>query len=214
MATKLEQLTIRRVALVDKGANQEAFVTLFKRDSDAEEVQDMAKDKATEDTTVTKADYEAAIAKAAALEAEVAKAADEKAAAVAEAETVRAELAKRDEAAEIAKFDAQAKAVPFLGDKGGAWLRKIAGALGDEYPAFQTSLAAVQKQEEESVLLKEIGSDGDTEGNDFDGRVSAVAKRLLKENPSMTQEQAYVAALETPEVGSLYAEARKTKRGR
>jgi len=205
VATKLEQLTIRRVALVDKGANQEAFVTLFKREDS-----DMAQDQG-----ISKADYDAAVAKAATLEAEVHKAVEEKAVAEQAAEEARTELAKRDEAMEIAKFDAQAKDLPFLGEKGGVWLRTIAKALGDEFAAFQTVLKAVTVQEETSnALLKEIGSDGDTEGSDFDSRVQAVAKRIMKEHPSFTQEQAYVKALEAPEIGVLYNEVRKTRGGK
>jgi len=208
MATELRKLKIRRVALVDKGANQEAFVTLFKRD-DAEEVQHMDDQEAAVvepvAETVSKADLEAAIAKAEAEKAEIRKAME---AVQAEAETAKAELAKRDEATEIAKFDAEAKDVPFLGDKGGVWLRSISKALGDEYAAFRTALLSAAAVEQDSALLQELGTPGTGEDADFNAVATQVAKTIMKDQPQLTREQAYVKALESAEVKAAYARDR------
>lgn len=205
MPTTLKNLRIRRVALVDKGANQEAFITLYKRD-DAQEVQPMA--ETTETTqpveTVTKAEHEVAVAKIAELEA-LAKAAQER------AETAEAELAKQAEAAEQAEFATRAAAIPFLGETGGETLRQIHKALGEAYQAFEDTLLGVAKQLEASGLLTEQGTAGTEGGTDFASRSEALAKRFQQEDPSLTFQQAYVKALEDPELKALYAQERGGK---
>lgn len=64
MATRLKQLHITKIALVPKGANQEAHVLLYKSATPPEE-EDMAE-------TVAKADHDAVLAKLAKAEADVA----------------------------------------------------------------------------------------------------------------------------------------------
>ena len=206
MATQLRKLKIRRVALVDSGSNQEAFVTLFKRDS-AQEVAPMAQETEVVGTeTVAKADFEAAVAKATQLEAEVAKAAKDRADALADAETAKAELAKRDEAIEIAKFATDAKALPIFGDKGGIWLRAIARALGEtDYAELHGKLSGVVKQVDASKLFSEIGSNGDGDASSPEGVAAGLAKVLRDADPTLTKEQALSKAYRTPE----YKAARK-----
>lgn len=207
MATTLKGLKIRRVALVDKGANQEAFVTLYKRD-DAQEVHRMETETVTTEEvqpvpqpeTVAKADYEAAIAKAAEADA-LAKAARDEAAAV------KAELAKRDEAIEIAKFTAEAQALPGLGEQGATWLRAISKALGADYDAFKGKLVALATQVETGALFQAVGSDGAAEA-DFNAVVKIAAEKIRKDEPRLTPEQAYVKALEQPAVKDAYARER------
>lgn len=212
MPTMLKRLKVRRIAVVDRGANQAATVELFKRDDTQEEVPvdgpEAVVVEETQPEMVSKADYEAAIAKAEAEKAELAKAAE---AERAEAERVRAELAKRDEAIEIAKYDADAKAVTFLGPKGGAWLRAIAKALGEEdYGAFHGVLSGVRAQVDESTLLKEIGSGGDGDATTPQAVAKGLATRILAETPGLTVEQAMARAYDTPE----YKAARKAAGGK
>lgn len=66
MATKLKDMTVRMVALVDKGANQEAFVELVKRDPNQESKmpeQDTAKELAEAKAALAKANEELAALK-------------------------------------------------------------------------------------------------------------------------------------------------------
>jgi len=214
MATTLKGLKIRRVALVDKGANQEAHVTLFKRDDTPEE-ETVAEVEKREPEMVSKADLEAAIQKAEALEAEKAEITKQAEAAKAEAETVKAELAKRQEAEEIAKYDADAKATPFLGEQGGAWLRVIAKALGDEaYGAFHGKLTGVNAQVEGGALFTERGSNGDGDASSPDAVAEGVAKVIRTNDPTLTKEQALLKAYQTPEVRAAYNVARTGKGGK
>ena len=66
MATKLKDMTVRMIALVDKGANQEAFVELVKRDPNQESKmpeQDTAKELADAKAALAKATEELAALK-------------------------------------------------------------------------------------------------------------------------------------------------------
>ena len=197
MATELRKLRIRRVALVDRGANQDADVELFKRDA-PREVDFMAEEQA-----VSKADLDAALEQVAKAQQEKADAEAAAAKAAEEAAEVKAELAKRDEAAEVAKYDGEAKALPFLGDKGGVWLRTISKALGDEYEAFKTAIVSVAKVNE-AVLTKELGTAGGDRANDPNEVAKGIATEILKTEPTLTMEQAMLRAYQNPIVQKAF----------
>lgn len=210
MPTMLKKLKIRRCALVDKGANQEAFVTLFKRDDTQEVPVDDQETAAVEETpviqepeVVAKADYEAVVLKVAELESAATAAREQ-------AEKATAELAKRDEEIEIAKFVAEAEKLPLFGDKGPSWLRTVAKALGEDYPAFRERLAATQEQVQQSALFKEVGSAVAVDASDPGAVARVLAKRFQESDPSLTNEQAISRAYATPE----YKAARKAAGGK
>lgn len=205
MATELRKLKLRRVALVDKGANQEAFVTLFKRE-EAREVEHMADETKVEETavaTVTKADYDAVLEKAV-------KAESDATAARQEAENALAELAKRDEELELQKFATEAATVPHLGDKGPQWLRAIHKALGEDYPTFREALTALETQVKDSDLLRETGSNAEAGASEPETVATALAKRIRENDPTLTPEQALARAYDTPE----YTAARRAAGGK
>lgn len=198
MATTLRKLRIRRVALVDKAANQEAFVELFKRDTSPRE-----ESKMPDKETVAKADLDAALERVEKAEAAALVATEALATAEAKATAAAAEIQKRDEAAEIAKYDGQAKDLPFLGAKGGVWLRSISKALGEEYKPFMTALVSAAKVNSESALLKELGVTGG-ESTDPNAVAETFAKKILVDHPEFTQEQALTQAYKNPIVRKAF----------
>jgi hypothetical protein len=223
MATHLRGLRIRRVALVDKGANQDAFVELFKR-ADAQEDPLMAeKDVATQladlqkqvaELTKAKADADAAVVKAEAdKQAELKKADDLKKTAEQQAaenteavvalrkqlEAATDQVSKLADEREMEKYVTLAKSVPHLGkaEVAGKELRAIAKALGAE--GFQEYLARQRQVASElagSKLLKEIGTDG-TGDTDPEAVVARIAKTIREKDPTLTEEQAMVRAFQS-----------------
>lgn len=208
MATWLRKLTIRRVALVDAGANQGAHVELFKRAEVGPERKepDMAEqDKvpAPDQETIAKvADLEKRLADAEAAHAELTKRAE---AAEATAKTATEEKAKLEdriekleEASERVRFIQKAESVPHLGkpEEVATRLRKIAKALGDaEFEEYMKKEVATANQLRVAKLFDVNGSDGD-QGSDFNTKVEVLAKSIRTADPKLTAEQAYVKALE------------------
>jgi hypothetical protein len=220
MATILRKLTIRRVALVDAGANQEAFVNLFKRDGDmadketpeAKRLADLEKQVA--ELTKAKTDADAATAKAEKDKAaEIAKAeqgkktAEQVAKEAGEAVTALQkqlisatdQIGKLAEEREIERFTEIAKSVPHLGPAAESvpQLRAIAKALDTKaFEAYLVKQRAIAEQLRQSNLLKEIGGNGDGDGLEFSAKMATLAKQFQAEDKKLTPEQAYVKALE------------------
>ena len=218
MATILRKLTIRRVALVDAGANQEAFVNLFKRDGDmvdketpeAKRLADLEKQVA--ELTKAKTDADAATAKAEKDKAaEIAKAeqgkktAEQVAKEAGEAVVALQKQLARDaeqiskliEEREVELFTEIAKSVPHLGTVAESvpQLRAIAKAMDAKaFDAYLVKQRAIAEQLRQSNLLKEIGSNGEGE-TDFNSKVEAIAKKLQADDKALTPEQAYAKAL-------------------
>ena len=219
MATILRKLTIRRVALVDAGANQEAFVNLFKRDGDmadketpeAKRLADLEKQVA--ELTKAKTDADAATAKAEKDKAaEIAKAeqgkktAEQVAKEAGEAVTALQkqltsatdQISKLAEEREVERFTEIAKSFPQMGKAEVAvpQLRAIAKALGDEgFKAYRIQQTAIAEQLRQSSLFKEIGANGEGDGSAA-GKIATIAKGLREKDKALTEEQAYSKALE------------------
>lgn len=220
---KLTNLQLEAVALVDRGANPGAQITLFKRHkeetmTDKERLEQM---QAERDAFQKRA--EAAEAKVAELTKEpdpdpvakadpVVKAEIEKARQ--EAAEAKAEIAKMREQSEIREYVAKAAAFPGLGEPPavGPVLRKIARALTDEeYAAFDQSLTALHKQAE--PLFREFGKSGDTDAATPEDRLDRLAKAAVaKSEGKLTYEQAYANAALSPEGRAAWIEEYNTYR--
>jgi phage-related minor tail protein len=220
MATILRKLTIRRIALVDAGANQEAFVNLFKRDGDMAdkdtpeakrladlEAQVATLTKARADAEKAKADKEKADADVIAKAAEAKKTAEDKAREASDAvvalqkqlATNAEQISKLTEEREIERFTEIAKSVPHLGPsvESVPQLRAIAKALDAKaFDAYLVKQRAIAEQLRQSNLLKEIGGNGDGDGLEFSAKMATLAKQFQAEDKKLTPEQAYVKALE------------------
>lgn len=194
MATRLEDLRIRRVALVDKGANQGAQVELFKREGEAE-VAD------TKQEAVSKADYDALlerVTKAEQAQRDAEKAAQDKDAAVTalqkQAEDAQQRVVKLEEEREVERFAKIAKDVPHLGSA--TDLRAIAKGMGAEgFAKYLEAQRAVAQQLAESALFQSIGTGGDEEDAGVNARIEKIAKALQEKDPKLTWEQANAEAL-------------------
>jgi hypothetical protein len=220
MATILRKLTIRRVALVDAGANQEAFVNLFKRDGDmadkdtpeAKRLADLEAQVAT--LTKARADADAATAKAEKDKAaeiakaeqgkktaeQVAKEAGEAVVALQKQLTASSEqIAKLAEEREVERFTEIAKSVPHLGkaEESVPQLRAIAKAMDAKaFDAYLVKQRAIAEQLRQSNLLKEIGSNGEGGDGSAASKIAMIAKGLREKDKTLTEEQAYSKALE------------------
>jgi hypothetical protein len=225
MATALRHLKIRRVALVDKGANQEAFVTLYKRadpqedvnmdDKDLEKVSEslfqrlvkLFKSKPAEDGAEGDAPAADAVAKQHADEL----AERERKLAERETEIAKrdAEIAKLKDAEEAKEYIAKAAKLPGFGkaENFGPILQKIAKALtAEEFAAFSQQLAGAQGQIQASKLFAELGVGGEPEQADPLAKLDTMAKHMVaKSEGKLTFAQAYTAAVQTPEGQTLYA---------
>jgi len=225
MPTALTHLKIRRVALVDKGANQEAFVTLYKRDTQQKEtgMEDKDLDQVSESIfqrlvkfikgkdTVEGADGEDAAAMAVAKRHADELAEREKKLADREAEIAKrdAEIASLKDAEEAKQYVAKAEKLPGFGkpEVFGPILQKIAKALSpEEYKTLSQQLAGVQAIAKTNTLFAELGVGGETETpRPLDKLNQMAAQMVAKSEGKLTAAQAYTAALHTPEGQTLYA---------
>lgn len=227
MPTRLKGLKLTRIDLVDKGANADAIVALFKRDTE-------------ENETVTNEEYQAKVAELEAQVAEITKRADAAEAKLAEADApadppdpiakadpaVRELIAKLEDRAEksearVSKMEEErarteyiAKAQefsPIMGpaDDFGPTLRKIAGVLTDEeMHEFTKRLRSMVEVGKTSAVFKELGVDGEPdEGDKYD----QMRKRAVAAYPDDTPETAVTKYLKTDEGRQWYKSAREEK---
>lgn len=220
MASKLRRLQYVKVALVDQGANQQAHITLFKRDTT------MSKSTPTVEEVTKERDE--VVAKNALLEAEVADLKKKLPAPTPEPvklpEAVQKQLddlAKRNEAleSEVAKAreakaltEAISKAAIFkaLGnaDDLGTLLYAVRKHLSAEQVAdFEKRLAAWNEQIRQSNIFKALGTPS-VDADSPEGQLDALAKaRAEKEN--IPYELAYSKVCDTPDGVKLLKATRK-----
>lgn len=218
MATRLSKLQYRKVALVDRGANPDAHIQLFKRDDTMPKEPTVDELKAQLDE-VTKA-KDAAEAKVAELTAEpedVEKALPE---------PVRKELAAlRKQAAEdrarVAKVEddrqreqAIQKAGTFkaLGaaDDLGSVLFEMRKSLKAETVAkVETLLAGWNAAIEKGAVFSEIGSGGRDTENDPTVKLDKMAEQYQAKHEGVSFEKAYDEVCKTAEGRKLYREIAK-----
>lgn len=207
MPSKLRKLRLRRIDLVDKGANQGAFVTLFKNMAQEDHItmpQDEPKASPVSDVEKRLVDLEKALADA---EKRVADAEAEKDAsadriakleesqrlqrAITSANFLKSLGNPDDLSGKLAKYEAQLDAETF------AMLRK-------DMESWNTKLA-----EAETVLTKEIGVEGDGDTS-LTSALDKLAKAYQKDHGNgLTFEQAYAEVIRTPEGKKLYSEIAK-----
>ena len=224
MTTELKHLVIRRVGIVDNGANRDAFIELFKRDSDMADKQTLENvQKDLETVTGEKTSLEEKVADLEAQLAELKKEpepdpiekADPKvkeALAAVEKRAVDAEarIQKMEDQRDRDKFVKKAAAFGHIAtaDDLAEDLRDISKALGDErYKEFEGRLKTANERIATSKLFTEVGSDGDASGEPAD-KLEALAKSYAAEN-KVTYEQAYVNVLNTDEGKDLYMQERE-----
>lgn len=219
MTTRLTKLAIDRIDVVDRGANQKAHITLFKRDAP------MSDEKRLEAIETEAKETKSLLAKvldavkgikpsdAPDPQAELAK----RDQAIADAQ---AELKKRDE--EIAAFKAKESAAVYIAkakdlaifgkaEEFGPELQKIAGALGEtDFAKFEQRLKGLVEQVKAGKLFEQIGKDGDADA-DPNAKLEALAKAHQQAHPDVTFEQAYAHVLTTPAGVEIYDAATKER---
>lgn len=213
MGYVIEELRLDNVDLVDKGANQAAFVQLWKRDSQGEGEANMPKDGAptVEELQKALADEQAAKAK---LEQDLADAAKQNATEVEKALTaerearetlekqLQAEVARREKNeaidlvktryAHIAKADDLAEPVAIakrtLDPKVWAAIDK---ALADASASY-------------AKVFGELGHSDDGQPSVASGEgLGAIAKSLRDKDPTLSEARARILAADTPEGKAL-----------
>ncbi len=215
MATKLKRLQYQKVALVDRGANPEAHISLFKRDIT------MAKELTVAEV---QAELSAVVAERNALREQVAKLSPpdtntdplpeavrkQVEAAEARAKAAEERIAKLEDGRAMEQAIQKAHTFKALGaaDDLGRILyeiRKVNATLGND---VETLFAAWNEQLAKSDLFKEVGKSGVSE-TDPEARLEALAKKLQAEKPALTIEQAYAEVCKTAEGRTLYAQSLK-----
>jgi len=222
MATELKNLSIRRVALVDRGANPDAFVEIFKRenmeDKDTPTVEDLTqkleKLTAAQEELVKRA--ETAEAKVKELEQKeekpdpIAKADPEVRKMIEDAQKEASEakqrIAKLEDQRDKEMFITKASVLKHIGtaDDLAEDLRDISRALGKErFEKFEAVLQAVEKRLATSKLFSELGSDQGA--GDAESKLENLAKRYATEN-KVSVAKARIEVSRTPEAQALYAQ--------
>lgn len=207
MPSKLRKLRLRRIDLVDKGANQGAFVTLFKNMAEEEHtIMPQDEPKATPVTDVEKrlVDLEKALADAEQRVADAEAEKDASADRIAKLEDSQrlqraitsANLFKSlgnpdDLSGKLAKYEAQLDAETFV-------------ILRKDMESWNTKLA-----EAETVLTKELGVEGEGDTS-LTSNLDKLAKAYRKDHGNgITYEQAYAEVIRTPEGKKLYSDIAK-----
>lgn len=208
MSNWLKRLAISRVALVDRGANPDAHIALYKRDTMADEKEVVTPDQVA--TAIAKAVDEAQASVRAEFEKKLKAETDAR---------EKAEKAAADNATAIAKirqesrdreFVAKAALTPEWGEAKtfGPVLAKIEAALTpDEFKAFDTKLHAIHKQLDQSRLLTELGVQGETDHATPGAKLDSMAKGYMKDHQGVTYEAAYAAVCKTPDGAVLLSQS-------
>lgn len=215
MASRLRRLQYRKVALVDRGANPEAHISLFKRDDT------MAKEPTVAEV---QAQLAAAEAERDTLREQLAKLAPKPKAEPDLPEAVRKQVEEaeaRARAAEerIAKLEdgrameqaiQKAHTLKALGaaDDLGRVLYEVRKAHPATADKLETLFTAWNEQLAKSALFTEIGS-GERASTDPEARLEALAKKYQGEHAGVTFEQAFTKVCETAEGKALYAQSLK-----
>jgi len=238
MPNKLKHLQIRRVALVDKGANPGAHITLFKREgSDVSEI-----DKSTLDEAV-RAHVEALEKQVQDLSAQVAKLKDdpppdpvekakdadpelaarleaiEKQAAQdrKDAEAARSEIAKMQAERERELYITKARSLQAFGpaDDFGGTLQKIAKAIDpEEFEKLEQKFRSLNEIARQSALFKELGTDGGTDTKSAWEKIEAGARGLIeKADQPLSLPEAVDRFLKTDAGKALYTEYQHETQG-
>ena len=235
MATRLKNLTVDRVDLVDAGANPDAHVVLFKRDGIIPEAPEPAHTEESNVATDVQKNLDEATARVSELEATIA-ALDEMdndtLAALRGIEVVKADpqeevlkglpedVRKRleDSEAKIAKMEADARVESFtkraatdfakVADHAelGAVLATIAEKAPEVLGGVEKVLRAANERIDTSTILKTVGSDGDADASD---PVAAKVDAILKADPNKSKVDATAEAMRDPEIQKAWAEAAK-----
>lgn len=230
MPTRLTGLQIRRVSVVPKGANQEAHLVLFKRDTTEDDmagkvqtVEEQLAELTAKVATLTKAKSDADEARLKA-EAEAKKAADAKKSAediakeqkdaveVLQKQATQAQerVTKLEDEIERQRYLKIAAEVPHLGapDDAAPQLRTIAKALGDEgFKAWLQKQKAFAAQLQGSGLLKETGSGNGDTGDSPTAKLDTMARTYAKEK-GVPFEKAYAVIIKSDEGKALYTQHR------
>jgi len=227
MANKLKNLVLRAIALVDRGANQEARVVLTKRD-DAEDAPMRKAEHGSMDECMAAGKTEAEckelmaamkraeeeqmpdklpedVTKALAEVADLKKRATEAEAAQKAAET---RIAKMEDERQREVFIAKAQEFKDLPganpDDLGPILRKAYGVWSpEEQQKVETMLRGAVKIAQDSVLFQEVGAARPAVGSALD-KLNAKANELVQKDGKMTFAQAFAKLCDTDEGKALY----------
>lgn len=220
MASKLRRLQYVKVALVDQGANPQAHIHLFKRDTT------MSKTTPTVEEVTKERDE--AVAKNATLEAEIADLKKKLPAAPPEPvklpeavqkqlddlakrnETLEAEVAKQNEARKLTEAVSKAAVFKALGnpDDIGTLLYQVRKNLQPEVvAAFEKNLAAWNERIRQGALFKALGTPS-IDADSPEGQLDALAKAKA-EKDGIPYELAYSKVCDTPDGVKLLKATRK-----
>lgn len=219
MTTKLTNLRLERIDVVDKGAAPDSRILICKRDdplTKEHRMTDEEKAKMEAEMKAKKAAEEAGEAKKRAeLETIAKKAQDDLAIVTKRNEELAERVAKMEGDRERDQFIAKAAGFRHYGPADSLWqdLRDISKALGAErFAKFETRLKAVAKQVDEGKLFTELGVSG------AEGPISPMAQieKLAAERVAKgqeTKEQALTAILQTDAGRKLYNDHLNTMPG-
>ena len=211
MATKLKDLRVNRIALVDKGANPGAWITLFKRDDtvakDTKKKPMPPENDGDADDDEKGKDMEKRDEMTIELPDEIQKRLDAAVALEKRAQELEQRVAKMEEQRERTEAIQKARTLDRLGkaDDLASLIQKARKLFtADEYAAFEKNLAGWNEQLAKGKLFAEFGSDAQ-EATDPYGKLEAAAKALVsKGDGKMTFEQAFAKVCDTPEGKELY----------
>lgn len=227
MTTWLEKLRIRRVALVDAGANQEASVELFKRGKDMAEDKVATLEKRLAELQAEKESLATEMKEAQSRLEALGDAAKPDPIAKADPEVRKRmeELEKRNREQEdrIAKFEAdrerdlfirKAAVYPLIGaaeDLAKPLQVLSKGLTEDEYNSFVGNLGTLHARLEESKLFDEVGTAEAMPVGTAQDKLEKLAKAAQAENPGMSYATAFTKVVNTPDGKKLYAEQLKDR---
>lgn len=221
MATRLSKLQYRKVALVDRGANPDAHIQLFKRDDTMPKEMTAAELQAELDkVTKALADAKAEIASLTAEPEDIEKGLPEPvlkelAALRKQAAEDRARVAKVEEDRQREQAIQKAAGFKALGaaDDLGAVLYEIRKAVKPETATkIETLLTGWNAALEKGALFTEIGKGGKDGETEPSAKLDAMAAAYQEKHEGTTFEKAYSEVCKTAEGRKLYREI--TKGGR
>lgn len=207
MARNLVDLNLVEISLVDAGANPGAHIALFKARGDKMDIEQIKKSLETAEATI--ADLTKQVADLTAEKEKVTKAGKDQA----------EEITKRDE--KIAKLEGDIETAALAAEVEkkfpltvGTVAEKIAKLKAVRAIPDETTRKAVEKSLEDAEarladLAKSKGNDTDVNKNASDeSEISKIQKKIMSDDKTLTPEQAFRKALETPEGRKAYNEMR------
>jgi len=203
MTTKLKNLRVDRVDLVDKGANPGANVLLFKRDtedgmSDTKDVVEQI-----EQVREEQKGFFAKVLSALTPEKVDVEPVDKRDETITKLETENAELAKQVNDLRHNEAIAKATELGFAGDDADVVTKMLDGLSPDEVQKVTEKLKGAKAVVE---TLDEKGSDNAADVDaSAEGQILKMAEGLKAETPTLTEAEAYIKAIQSSEGQVLYA---------